>query len=550
MPTRSPQLPRALPLLALLLLAAALFGTRLGCPLQEPEETRYAEIPRQMLREGRFVEPVWHGLPYYHKPPLLYWLVMGSYRLFGVHDWSARLVPALAALATVLVTFGWGARVAGARAGFLAALVLCLSPRFVYLGRMLTLDGLLCLWVTAALAAAHLALTGARLRWGWWLLSAGSCGLGLLTKGPVALVLVLVPVLLYRLLVSRVGKPPRSAWLVYPLVAGAVAGPWYLAAAACDPQAAGAFFWQHNVQRFLDPLDHPKPFWFYLPGLLLGTLPWSLLLLPVAQLLWRRDPAEAAFRPPALAFGLLASLWCLLFFSASGCKRAGYVLPCLPPLALALGCYLARSVPWGTAPKPADGSPGRARPGWAHAALLVALLLGVGGSLAAAHTGIWSVARGNLTAAGVGAAFVAALLWGTQLSARAAWGACALTMLALSLVAVDRVLPGYQRKFALRGQVRRHRGLAADARLPVFCYPHRWDSVSFYLRRADVRAYDPAHRAELLAELQARPEALVFVKSGDWYDELTRSLPPALEFVPRGRKGNVVTAGLVRRLQR
>src|SRR3954449_5053212 len=102
MPIRSPQAFPALPLLAVVLLAAALFGARLGCPLQEPEETRYAEIPRQMFREGRFVEPVWHGAAYYHKPPLLYWLVMGSYRLFGVHDWAARLVPALAALATVL----------------------------------------------------------------------------------------------------------------------------------------------------------------------------------------------------------------------------------------------------------------------------------------------------------------------------------------------------------------------------------------------------------------------------------------------------------------
>src|SRR5262249_40652400 len=73
-------------LATLLLVAGVLFCTRLSCPLLEPEETRSAEIPRQMLLEGRFAEPVWHGEPYFHKPPLLYWLVMASYSLFGIHD--------------------------------------------------------------------------------------------------------------------------------------------------------------------------------------------------------------------------------------------------------------------------------------------------------------------------------------------------------------------------------------------------------------------------------------------------------------------------------
>ena len=87
--------PPTLPLshtVTLLLAAAALFFGRLNCPLLEPDEARYAEIPRQMLAEGKLLVPVLHGQPYLDKPPLLYWLVMGSYRLFGVHDWSARLV--------------------------------------------------------------------------------------------------------------------------------------------------------------------------------------------------------------------------------------------------------------------------------------------------------------------------------------------------------------------------------------------------------------------------------------------------------------------------
>src|SRR5262245_10687388 len=166
--------------------AAALFLSRLGCPLLEPQEARYAEIPRQMLEQetlNAWLTPVLHGQPYVDKPPLLYWLVMLSYGVFGVHDWAARLVPGLAGCLTVLATFLWGRRVAGERAALAGALVLCLSARFVYLGRMLAFDVLLCLFTVVALGTAHVALTARRqqrLHLGWWLLSAVACGLGLL----------------------------------------------------------------------------------------------------------------------------------------------------------------------------------------------------------------------------------------------------------------------------------------------------------------------------------------------------------------------------------
>jgi dolichol-phosphate mannosyltransferase len=526
---------------ALGLIAAALFFTRLDGPLLEPEETRYAEIPRQMLRQGRFVEPVWHGTPYYHKPPLLYWLVMGGYRLFGVHDWSARLAPALASVITVMVVFAWGARAAGPWAGFLGGLILCLTPRFVYHGRMLTMDGLLTLWVVVALATGQRALAGGRLRWRLWLASALACGLGLLTKGPVAVALVVVPLGLYRRLDAGADRPRVGAWLAYLAAAAGVAGPWYLAVTAYNPTAAAAFFWQHNVLRYVAPLDHARPFWFYLPGLLLGTLPWSLLLLPLAGLLWRRDPETAALRTPLLGLCLLASLWCLLFFSVSGCKRAGYVQPCLPPLALALGCYLARMVP-----AEAQAFSGSSR-GRAVGVLFAAFLLSIGGCVAAVLTDIWPAWQGGVAAGVLGVLGVVVLLSHKRLRAPAAWGVGALTMFGLLLAAITQIAPGYHRKFGLRGQVRRHRDLAADPRLLVLCYPHRWDSVSFYLGRDDVQAFTPARRADLLEALQARPGALVFVKSDHSLRDLVGALPPGLEFVPRGRSGSVVTAGVVRR---
>src|SRR5262249_17450171 len=147
--------------------------------------------------------PMLHGLPYYDKPPLLYWLIMISYSVFGVHDWAARLVSCGAGFLMVLVTYLWGRQTSGPRAAFAGAIMLCLSGRFVYLGLLRTMNSLLCLWVIAALAMAHIALRDSRLRCGWWLGSAAASGLGMLTKGPVVLALVLVPVLVFQVMDRR-----------------------------------------------------------------------------------------------------------------------------------------------------------------------------------------------------------------------------------------------------------------------------------------------------------------------------------------------------------
>jgi len=522
----------------LLLVAGLLFFSRLGCPLLEPDEARYAEIPRQMLAEGRLLVPVLHGAPYYHKPPLLYWLVMGSYGLFGVADWSARLVPCSCALLVVLVSYLWGRRTVGPRAAFAGALMLALSARFVYLGRMLSMDSLLCLWVVTALASAHVAVGGRRLRWGWWLLSAAACGLGLLTKGPVALVLAAGPVLALQALDRRTARPRLGAWVVYLAVAAGVACPWYVAVAVADPAFAHDFFWTHNVRRYVAPLDHEKPFWFYLPDLSLGMLPWTLLLYPLWKSLGRG--AAGAARPPAVGFFLLACGWCLVFYSASGCKRAGYILPAMPPLALALG--------WGLDAGLAEAALVRQQARLARLAVGLVVAVALGGSILAAWLGMERPAG----AAAVAAA-AAVGLWCLRRHSPGpvgSWVLCAAVTFAVLLTAVQQILPGYARKFSLRKQVRPQLRVSADQRRPVICYPHRWDSVSFYLRRNDVRVYTPAQRSDLMALLRAQPDTLVFVKSDDatsrHLSDFLKDLPGCLEFVPRSRAG-IVTAGLVRR---
>jgi 4-amino-4-deoxy-L-arabinose transferase-like glycosyltransferase len=467
-PTVTPQSDNWLVHLAILLpMAGLLLFTRLSCALLEPDETRYAEIPRQMLVQGQFVEPTLHGQPYYHKPPLVYWLVMCSYSIFGVHDWAARLVPTLASLATVLVTYWWGRRAFGARGGFVSAVILCLSGLFVYLGRMVTMDALLCLWVVAALATAHQAIHNPRLRRGLWIFSALMTGLGLLTKGPVTLVLVLVPTLLFQMLDQRAARPRLRAYVAYLALAAGVASPWYLAMAWTNPTAAGEFFWLHHVQRYLDPIDHGEPFWFFLPGLLLGTLPWSLVLIPLARRLVRACPGDGKRRPAALGFCLLALLWCVGFFSLSGCKRAVYILPALPLLALCCGCCVMH--------------------------------------------------------------------WSQQL-----WRAAAVLVFAVLWVGVYEGLPRYHRSFALRGQIRSHTD--DGAQIPILCYPKRWDSVTFYLQRQDVRVFAADQHTQLLAAAAREPSALLVVH-GRSLAQLRAQLPPALEFVAYGRQSARMAVG-------
>lgn len=532
--------PARLALVLLALLASLLFFAKLRAPLLEPQEPRYAEISRQMFVEGRLLVPVLHGQPYLDKPPLLYWLTMGSYALFGVQDRAARLVPGLAGVLTVLLTYLWGRRTVGDRAAFGGALVLCLSARFVYLERMLTMDGLLCLWVVASLAAAHVAVMDGRLRRGWWLVSAAACGLGLLTKGPVSLALVAVPVLIHQGLDPRAARLRWRSWATFLSVAVGLAAPWYAAVWAAEPEFGSYFFWKHNVVRFVAPFDHQEPAWFFLPGLLLGMLPWTLLLPGLIRFLTRRSGRTAARRPAALGFFLLAFLWVLLFFSAAGSKRAAYILPAMPPLALVLGCYLdavlprrirgdALAVLW------------QRRSRLAYGSLLLVLAAGAGVAVLATMNRLVNPRTGMVL-------IVTALVGGIILASRrrsVSWAACAAVTFVVLFAGVWHLQPAYNHLFAVRSDLRALAEQAEPSRLPVVCYPQRYDSVSFYLPQADVRVYTAEQRPQLFDDLRARPDTLVLVKSGRSLHELIDGLPRSLEFVTRNRQ-NAVVVGWVR----
>src|SRR5438552_7227889 len=230
-PGRAPAVEpiRAVHLLALMAVASLAVFPCLNFYLFEPDEGRYAQIPKEMLARGDWLTPTLQGEPYLDKPPLFYWLVMLAYGAFGQADWVARLVPAAAVLACVAATYVLGRRSVGERAAFWGALLLALMPGLVSMGRVLVLDGLLTLFVTIALLAAFEAARGPQVAVGWWRLMSVALALGTLTKGPIAILLVLPPLVAHLWLTSH---PLRITWRAWSALVGTIAAvnlPWYIA---------------------------------------------------------------------------------------------------------------------------------------------------------------------------------------------------------------------------------------------------------------------------------------------------------------------------------
>ncbi|MBM3853037.1 MAG: phospholipid carrier-dependent glycosyltransferase, partial [Verrucomicrobia bacterium] len=347
-----------------LLLLVVVFGAAnlflLGrVPLANPDEGRYAGIPREMLARGDWVTPWLNATPYFEKPPLVYWTVGLARVLFGAGEFAARLTPALFGLAGVLLTYATGRRLFGREAGLAAAFVLGSSLLYLVLSRILLLDMAVSVLMTATLycfilgvrepaAGTDGRLAGTRRRWLFLGLYA-SAALATLAKGLIGFLIPGAVMFLWLLIFNQWRRLLPMHLGLGGLVFLALAAPWHVLAAQRNPEWAQFYFVREHWERFTTTTHaRTAPAWFFVPVLLVGLFPWVGFLGGAVRDAvaggWarRRENAEAWFLITWAAF-------VFLFFSKSESKLIPYILPALPPLALLIGASLARRVRAGPA---------------------------------------------------------------------------------------------------------------------------------------------------------------------------------------------------------
>ena len=359
----------------LLLLALPLLFWDLGAyGLIDVDEGRYAEVPREMLVSGDWITPRLNFISFFDKPPLLYWGIALAYKIGGTNEWMARAIPAISALLGIGVAYGLGRRMFGARAGFLGAAVLCTSLLWPVLGRVVLTDMLVSSLTFCALAMWWMAISDAdkRRRNGYLAAFWISLGLGMLAKGPVALVLCGGAIFVYLLVCKewRTLKQMGWSWGLPLLIA--VAAPWFVWVALRNPEFNHDFWYAQNVARFLGSgvqRDHAHgP--FYLFGFLpLVAFPWTLYAPAALFANWKKLWPARTETARAAVFLLGGIAFVMLFFSASESKLVTYIAPVVPLYAILMGAAFDR---WIDAPATRN----RLLP---SAAALLALTLVVGG---------------------------------------------------------------------------------------------------------------------------------------------------------------------------
>lgn len=330
--------------IAILALTAGYLVPAAYFPLAEPDEARYAEVAREMLVTGDYVTPRINLEPFLDKPPLTYWAGAASLALFGEHEFAARLPVLLAALGGLLLTFTLARRMAGTQVAMPAVLCLATAPLYVGMGQILTLDMPLTFWVTAAMVGFWRAHSDGH-RW-WVRAAAVALAAGTLTKGPVAIVLVAVPIGAFTLLRGTRTERRRLLDPLAMLLLGVLIIPWFGLVDALHPGFLVSFLGRHHVARFAAPWHHQEPFWFFLAVLPVATFPWGPLVL-MDRSLWPRLRSPSAWSDTTWFLALWAG-WPLLLFTLSQSKLIPYITPALPPLAILAGGALTRR--WGSEP--------------------------------------------------------------------------------------------------------------------------------------------------------------------------------------------------------
>jgi 4-amino-4-deoxy-L-arabinose transferase-like glycosyltransferase len=329
------------------LILALLWFAPLNTPhLFEPDEGRYAEIPREMVASGDWVTPRLDGIKYFEKPALQYWATATAFTLFGQHAWTARLWSALSAFLGLLLTFALARRLYDARTAQLAVIVQASSLLYLALARITTLDMSLCFGLQLCMCAlallaqqrAKVPSSASSAAWHLPVLLGIGIALAVLSKGLVGILIPGAVAGLYVLWRRDWSLPLRAQpwWSLLALLV--LAAPWFVVVSLRNPEFAHFFFVVQHFQRYLSTagFDRYQPAWFFVPVLVLGTLPWTSLLPGALLRAWRaaRDGENGT------ALLLVWAVFVFAFFSLSHSKLIPYILPLVPAISLLLARHL------------------------------------------------------------------------------------------------------------------------------------------------------------------------------------------------------------------
>ena len=334
-----------------LFIAAVWFLTLDARHLLPSDEGRYAEIAREMLASGDWVTIRYNGVKYFEKPPFQMWMTALAFQAFGIGEWQARLWVALSGALGIVMTAVAAKRWFGPRVALMSALVLAAAPAWNLASHFNSLDmglsGALTCVLAAVLIAQHPATSpDERRRWMW--LAWAAMAVAVLTKGLIGIVLPGMVLVVYTAAARDFAVWRRLHIVSGALIMLAIAAPWFVLVSLRNPEFAHFFFIHEHFQRYLTTVHHrAAPWWYFLPQLLVGFLPWLGLSRGIVEAV--RDHSRGpGFRPM-----ILLAAWALtifVFFSFSSSKLPGYIVPIYPALAIlgavALERFTARRWRW------------------------------------------------------------------------------------------------------------------------------------------------------------------------------------------------------------